>query len=99
MASLYISEYVRAADPPGANMPVGLEPAVALQKVTYTTAAASAAFNSGTRFVRVIADADVWLLFGASPTATVAHMFLPADTEKYVGVEPGQKVSAYDGSS
>ena len=47
----------------------------------------------------MIADADAFLVFGASPTATASGMFLPGNTVEYFGVEAGQKVAAYDGTS
>ncbi len=100
MANLYISEYTDVVRGSG-NLPImaGKEPAVARQKVAFTTAALSAAFNRSTILIRVYADADVWLEFGVNPTATVAKAPLPAYTAEYFGIQPGHKVSAYDGSS
>ena len=69
------------------------------QAVTYTTSTASTAFPEGTVVIRVIADADVYLAFGASPTADANGIRVPADTVEYFGVLEGQKVACYDGSS
>lgn len=100
MANLYISEYSSlATDPNAMGVPVGSEPSEATQKVSYTTATQSSAFGGNTRFVRVIADADAHLLFGANPTATASHMLVKANTAEYFGVEATQKVSVYDGTS
>lgn len=100
MPSLYISEYKDVVRGSG-NLPImaGKEPAVARQKISFSTAAQSAAFDRSTIFIRVFADADVWLEFGVNPTATVAKAPLPANTAEYFGVQPGHKVSAYDGAS
>ncbi len=69
------------------------------QLVTYATAVSSTAFAEHTNLIRVIADADVYLLFGANPTADAGDIRVPADTVEYFGVQPGEKVSCYDGSS
>ena len=69
------------------------------QAVTFTTSTASAAFGSATNLIRVIADADVYLAFGAAPTATATAIRVPANTVEYFCVHPGQKVACYDGSS
>lgn len=100
MATLNITELERMAeDADGFKVPIAKMPAVTHQNVTFTTSAASSAFNNRTNFVRVIADADAWLVFGASPTATTTGCRIEANVEAYFGVTPGQKVAAYDGSS
>ena len=72
----------------------------ATQAVTYAASVQSAAFNDATRLVRVIADADVFLLFGANPTATAINAIkLPANTVEYFEVNAGDKVACYDGST
>lgn len=100
MAKAHIQEYAELAeDAKGYRVPVGKESAIATQSVTYTTASQSAAFDSATRFVRIICDADGFLAFGTNPTADADSMFLPLDTAEYFGVVPGEKVSIYDGTS
>jgi hypothetical protein len=57
-ATCKISEYSNlVVDEGGRTVPVALEPAVAVQEVTYTTSAQSSAFNAATRFVRIVCDA------------------------------------------
>jgi len=69
------------------------------QAVTFTTSTQSAAFGDATELIRVIADADVYLAFGANPTATATGIRVPANTVEYFGVYSGQKVACYDGTS
>jgi len=100
MAKLYISEYAKlATDYNGQPVPVAKEPAAAVQVVTFTTATASAAFNSRTEMVRLLSDTDCHLAFGSAPVATTSYALYKADTEYWVGVAAGDKVSAYDGVS
>lgn len=98
MASLYITEFVALPkDGPydaSQPMPVGATPAVAEQKVAFTTSTQSAAFNAATRYVRIISDATCHLAFGANPTATTSNMRVVADSAEYFGVVAGQKVAA-----
>ena len=94
MAKAHIQEYHELAeDGLGYRVPVGQEPAVAVQSVTYTTATQSSALNSSTRFV------DAYVAFGDNPTADGDSMYLPVDTAEYFGVTPGTKISIYDGTS
>ena len=99
MAKAIITEYASAYQQHGTALPLGQEPAVAVQAVTYTTATQSAAFGSQTRLVRIIADADANVLFGANPTADADDTRLEANQAEYFGVRAGQKVSVYDGTS
>ena len=55
---------------------------------------ASAAFGSQTEYVRVATDADVHIVFGASPTATTNDIFLPVDQPEIFKVSPGEKMAA-----
>ena len=100
MATLYIQEYSRLGhDADGHRIQAGQEPAIASQTVSYTTSTQSVAFDQRTRLIRVIADADVHLLFGSDPTATASDLKMVQDSAEYFGVKPGQKVAAYDGTS
>lgn len=95
MSTLKVTEYATLArDGQNWIMPVAQEPAIAIQSVSFTTHAESSAFNAQTRFVRVQADADCCILFGASPTATTSHTPLTAGQPEVFGVTPGHKVSA-----
>jgi hypothetical protein len=99
MAKLYISEYSAVRVSEGGLAQVGKEPAIEQTPVTFTSATLSAAFGDDTRIVRLVADADAWLLFGDSPVATANSKFLPANVIEYFGVNAGQKVSVYDGTT
>lgn len=70
----------------------------AVQNVTYTSAANSAAMSAETKLIRVIADADVYLDFHGN-AATSSSLKLPANVVEYFGVEKGQVISCYDGST
>jgi len=103
MALLQITEFERLAvdgQQQGGPFP-SVDGNETFQSVTYTTAAQSAAFQSGTRFVRLCGAADAYVAFGANPTATVASMMIPADTPTLVGIHGANvtKLSVYDGSS
>jgi len=71
----------------------------ATQAVTYTTSVQSVAFASDTNIIRVVADADVFLAFGANPTADANSIRVIANTVEYFAVHPGQEVACYDGVS
>ena len=98
MAYLYISEYRNlGADGETRLAPIAQEPALARQRVSFTTAASSSAFAAKTRFVRLYSDTACHVTFAASPTALATDHPLAADQEYWFGVVPGQKVSVYDG--
>lgn len=92
MATAYITEYNSIGVQMG-TVPVAQEPAVTDQTVTFTTATQSAAFNANTKYIRLIADAECHLQFGANPTATTSMQQVQADTEIWRMVTPGHKVS------
>lgn len=101
MANLYITEYEHVGSIAGLRsaMPIAKEPALVDQTVSFTTATASSAFNTRTKFVRILADADCYVVFGADPTATASNQKLTANVEYWRGVDAGDKISVYDGSS
>ncbi len=102
MATCKISEYRSVAKDEGYDdVPAAQEPALATQTVTYTTSAASAAFNSETRFIRIIADAKAHFVVGTAPTADADDPYVPSDAAEYFGVIKGGsfKIALYDGSS
>ena len=84
MANLYITEFRDAVDG------VPLAGPVAEQVVTFTTTTQSAALNGSTRLVRLMADANAHIAYGANPTATTSNMKVPANTAILLRVEPGQ---------
>lgn len=99
MAKLHISEFGGLMQTSGGVGPLVSVPPLAQQAVTYTTAVASVAFGTNTKVIRVCADADAYLLFAAAPVADGDDMLVPGDVIEYFYVQPGDKVSAYDGSS
>ena len=78
----------------------GLFP-IKTQKVTSSgsSAATSDGMLAHTQFVRIVANADCHVAFGASPTATANDMFLPADEIEIIKIRPGEKVAVLHGSS
>lgn len=102
MATLFITEYRELQEgPEGQLLPIPKEPALADQAVTFTTSAASSAFNEQTHFVRLYSDVDCHVVFGKAPTATASKQKLAGGVDHWRAVQPGQdmKVAAYDGSS
>ena len=98
MANLYIDEYGELDNP---NGPLPLKP-LAKQKVAFTTAALSAAFNAATKFIRIYGDAAFHLSYdgSAAPTAATAAFARFTTSLEYVRkVNPLAKLSVYDGSS
>lgn len=89
MGYLYISEFANSGNSKsGAQMQLGVQPAVGLQKINYTGDAPvqSQPFAERTYFIRVYCTADCHVSFALDPTATNNHMFLPAGTAEYFGV-------------
>lgn len=66
-----------------------------VQKVALAAGASpSNAFGSGTRMVRVCANQDFHIAFGASPTATNSTaVFVPKNVAEYFLVNEGEKAS------
>ena len=95
MAKIWITEYTELpTDANRAAPQIAATPSITTQVVTFTTSTQSAAFNANTKFVRVIADANCHVLFGANPTATTNSMRMVADAAEYFGVVAGQKLAA-----
>lgn len=93
MATLHVTEYADISNVKG-PLSIPKEPAVADQAITYTTSSVqSSAFNSLTKFVRLISDADAYVKFGENPTATTSVQRLEADIEYFRGVTPGEIVA------
>ena len=91
MATLKIWETVRAV-----TLPVlRLDERTNYQTVTFTgTAAASAAFDSDTTVISVVADAACAIRVGSTPVAVATDFPLAANTREDFEVQPGQKISA-----
>lgn len=107
MAVLHISEYnaihkTNVGDDPVSGDGVAQtikEPSITTQAISFTSAESSAAFNDSTRIVRLVSDTQCYIVFGAAPTATANSMLLPALGVEYFGVNPGDKISVYDGTT
>lgn len=79
----------------------GLRPGT-IQKITMAGSAASiasSAFGSQTEYVRIASATDFHIIFGAAPTATANHIFIPADQPEIFKVSPGEKVAALGGNN
>lgn len=102
-ATCKVSEYrALAVDDSGREIPVALEPRITSQNVSYTTSAQSSAFNSATRFIRVICDAKAhFRITTAGTNAAATDPYIPADTPEYFGIQPNADliIDFYDGSS
>ena len=106
MATAIITEYRQLAqDANGHTVPVGQEPAIASQSVTYTTSTQSAALSEKTRFVRIVTDADAHINVGTSPSADTSDTRIEANVAEYFGVDPraveagNVLIAFYDGTS
>ena len=98
MPILYISEFSRAMMAQSGQPQIcSLDDLIVQQApLSFTaTAGQSAAFNVGTKVVRIEADTACAILYGSNPTATASNALrLAAGAAEYFGVTPGMKVSA-----
>lgn len=102
MATLYVTEFGKFGfDENGGSIPLGREPAFATQAVTITSSstAATNAFGKTTFIVRLLADANCHVKFGANPTATTNDELLLANVPEWRFVEAGHKVAVIEASS
>lgn len=100
MATANVAEYGGMVQTHGGATPIIKEPPLANQSVTYTTSTQSAAFGTNTKIIRICCDALAFYHVGADPTASVAAgRRLPTGVVEYVGVNPGDKIAFYDGTS
>lgn len=95
MANLYITEFQASGNAEsGAQLQVGMQPAVAMQRLSFTGSTSSATFDPRTRFIRLHTDADCHVVFGTDPTATTNHMPMLAGSTEYFGaITPGLKLA------
>jgi hypothetical protein len=103
MATAYLREYADIAHTFSKTVQAGAEPAIADQTITTSgTSAASNAFDANTRVICISTPAAqaVCALFsataGATPTALVTSLRLPANSMIFFGVKPGDKVALID---
>ena len=102
MALLKVTEYAAGLVVMGSPIPVGVEPAIAKQAVTYTTAT-TVTLDANTRLVRLKADAKAHLEWDGG-AAVANDPDIEANTVEYFGAAPGvdqaaRTFSVYDGSS
>ena len=66
------------------------------QNVAYGAGAGTVAnvIGPGVQKVRVCATSACYIAIGVNPTATVAGLYMPADSVEYFTIAPGEKVSA-----
>jgi hypothetical protein len=94
VADIYITEFQASGNSvSGAQLQVGVQPAVAMQKVSFTTSTQSALFDARTVFIRLHPTADCHVIVGTSPTATTNHMPMLADSTEYFGVLAGMRLA------
>lgn len=100
MAKLYISEYAGGASLANGVPQIPQEPSLVEQVPVVIGAGSlnSAAFNAGTRFVRVHADVVCSIAFGAAPTATANNKRLAAGVSEFYQVRPGDVVAVITNS-
>lgn len=93
MADLYLTEF-DTKQIGGEHYRLAQEPPAAAQKVVFTTAAPSAAFNRATTVIRMLSTADCHVTFGAPATAaTTADELLKANVEYWRAVQKGHALS------
>lgn len=95
MTKAYVSEYSAMPQQAGELYQIGNEPSITVQVVDYTSGAAtSAAFNAGTRFIRVHVDSIASFLVSAAGTsATTSAARMAANQTEFLGVQPTHKIS------
>ena len=64
---------------------------------TSGSSAQSTAFDSQTRFIRVISDVNVRISIGGNPTALATDIAIRADSPEYFGVSAGSKIAFIEG--
>lgn len=90
MSTLYITEYAYMGQVPNTAAQMPQEPPIAEQTVAIgSISAASANFNSKTRFIRVHTDSICSVEVGISPTATATKGRMTANQTEYRGVPEG----------
>lgn len=110
MAQFHISEYnaihrVNVGDDPAigdGEAQVVKEPSITKQAFAFTSSTQSAAFNDSTRVIRISNATDAICFFevGVNPTATEDSTPLGSNASvEYFGVNPGDKIAVYDGTT
>lgn len=98
MANAWVLESPTTGIYQGVSVPITpMGSSVTVQTKAFTTAANFAAFQSGTRFVRFVADANAHI--SITGTATASSWYVPSGTVFDFEVGGGETLSVYDGSS
>lgn len=96
MAKVYITEFSGVASMPGGTAPVGAGAVRNQTPITSSgTSQASAAFNGGSRLIRIHTDGIISIAFGpvASVTATTDSMRMAANQTEYFAPNAGDAVA------
>lgn len=98
MANVSITEFSEVTQQSNGSLLCPGTPYVTNQAVTAgASTTQSAAFNSATRFIRILSDANIRVAFGGSPVATLSSMPIRADMPEYFAVSAGSKVAIIEG--
>lgn len=95
MATLQVTELKNVKFVSGSALPIAVLPSVAEQTVAISgTSAASSAFNTATRFIRVSTDTACHILVSSgTPTATTSKTMLAAGAVEYFAVTAGHSIA------
>jgi hypothetical protein len=110
VAKFHISEYnaihrINVGDDPAVGdgeAQVVKEPSITTQAFAFAASTQSNAFNDQTRVIRITnaTAAICYWKVGSNPTATADSAPLGANaTVEYFGVNPGDKIAVYDGTT
>ena len=73
--------------------PTTFKPSTTQTVAAGSTSAASSAFGSETREVRIVTTVDAYVEFGSSPTESSSSLIVTAFTVEYFRVAPASKVA------
>lgn len=98
MAFLYVTQYGGVSlGANGAQAPE--EPPILAERIAIgATSVQSTVFSAGCELIEVHTDAICAVAIDASPTAVATSRRMAADTTRYYGVKPGQKIAVITAS-
>lgn len=104
MAIINITQYERmAVDSRGNSVPVGENPPISTQALTYTVAAESVVFDKKCKFIRLLSNENAYFLVSDDSTAaTVSSQKIESNVAEYFGIaalNADVTLSVYDGVS
>lgn len=98
MSTVSVTQFSAVAQAANGSLMCPQAPFVATEDINAsTTSAQSAAFDSQTRFVRIVSDANVRVRIGSNPTAVATDMPIRADMPEFIAVVPGDKIAVIEG--